>query len=184
MAEEKEYNEENFSDEEDIHINIHEPVENEVIDNRRLFIDLFSSMLVIGSLQRRVEHLNYPGNRRQFLPEVPNIRSITYSDYLRELEEEEMRIAIRESEEMYRYLEKKNVKIDGKNVVKYEDVKTELTECVICKEDFEKEDSVIMLKCSHVFHESCLEEAIKYLARCPMCRDDVDCEEIKKQYNK
>jgi hypothetical protein len=152
MSEEKENNEEYYDYESDDDITVN------IYTSEDRFIDTSLMMLYLFST------LNSP--------------RMSYLEYL---ENQQMRAAIRESEDMYKYLEKKDIEIDKKKIIKYGDIKTELTECVICKDDFSKEDEVIELKCSHVFHERCLNEAVKYIAKCPMCRDDVDCKEKDKK---
>ena len=47
--------------------------------------------------------------------------------------------------------------------------------CIICTEEFKKNDSVINLKCNtkHVFHENCIKQWIGKKAQCPICRFDL-----------
>ena len=43
--------------------------------------------------------------------------------------------------------------------------------CIICYEDFKKNQNVYNLPCSHIFHVHCLNKEIKYRQKCPMCRN-------------
>jgi hypothetical protein len=86
-----------------------------------------------------------------------------------ELENELLEYALRESEQMYKYLEKKNVKLEVESSF-YSKIKTHFTECIICKQDFEKEDIVVNLNCNHIYHKVCINEWNKYKQECPICR--------------
>lgn len=47
--------------------------------------------------------------------------------------------------------------------------------CLICLESFQLLDSVYDLKCSHMFHESCLNDSISYQHNtCPLCRESLE----------
>ena len=45
--------------------------------------------------------------------------------------------------------------------------------CPICLNDFEAEDELRMLPCSHAFHEGCVDEWLQVNATCPSCRRSV-----------
>ena len=45
--------------------------------------------------------------------------------------------------------------------------------CIICYEDFKKNQNVYNLPCSHIFHVHCLNKEIKYRQKCPMCRKEL-----------
>lgn len=45
--------------------------------------------------------------------------------------------------------------------------------CCICLENFTKEDDVVILKCNHNFHRSCISESFKYQQKCPLCRCEI-----------
>ena len=49
---------------------------------------------------------------------------------------------------------------------------SELTECVICLEDFKKEDMVTALPCDHrhYFHTHCIQEWSAKQRTCPLCK--------------
>ncbi|KAG0274585.1 hypothetical protein BGZ95_009639 [Linnemannia exigua] len=44
------------------------------------------------------------------------------------------------------------------------------TECSVCKDEFEGQDTCIQLKCKHIFHEDCIKPWLKTSATCPTCR--------------
>ncbi|XP_022800187.1 uncharacterized protein LOC111338048 isoform X2 [Stylophora pistillata] len=43
--------------------------------------------------------------------------------------------------------------------------------CTICRSDYEEDDSVLELPCSHLFHPPCITTWLKLHATCPTCRD-------------
>lgn len=42
-------------------------------------------------------------------------------------------------------------------------------ECIICLEDFQKNDLVTIIKCGHLYHTVCLYGWFKKKKRCPIC---------------
>jgi hypothetical protein len=48
-----------------------------------------------------------------------------------------------------------------------------LNQCSICLEDFVVGESVNILKCSHGFHEACLNEWLPHNLTCPICRQTI-----------
>lgn len=44
------------------------------------------------------------------------------------------------------------------------------TSCVICFEDYKKEDKIVLLKCSHIYHEKCITDWLNNDISCPLCR--------------
>jgi hypothetical protein len=46
-------------------------------------------------------------------------------------------------------------------------------ECSICLVDFETNDSVVALKCNHLFHKTCIVEWSCHKAECPNCREKI-----------
>jgi len=46
-------------------------------------------------------------------------------------------------------------------------------ECPICMEIIEKEMKLYDIKCQHIFHKDCLQDAIKSNLLCPMCREKI-----------
>ncbi|KAF8947614.1 hypothetical protein BGZ47_008506 [Haplosporangium gracile] len=44
------------------------------------------------------------------------------------------------------------------------------TECSVCKDEFERQDTCTQLKCKHIFHEDCIKPWLKTSATCPTCR--------------
>ncbi|KAI4292236.1 hypothetical protein PAPHI01_1510 [Pancytospora philotis] len=45
-------------------------------------------------------------------------------------------------------------------------------ECSICRDEFQGEDVVKMLKCGHLFHSACIDEWINIKKLCPLCKKD------------
>jgi len=53
--------------------------------------------------------------------------------------------------------------------------KDTLERCFICYEEWKDENEcVIELKCNHIFHKSCIEEAVTYQPKCPLCREKIE----------
>lgn len=93
------------------------------------------------------------------------------------LEERMLEAAIRESEQMYKTMERKpHVKLSiGKMLfesLEEQDRKTCLT-CSICRDDFIPKDEIMLLECKHIFHDKCISEWGKYKAECPSCRKPI-----------
>ena len=60
----------------------------------------------------------------------------------------------------------------------------EQNNCSVCKDDFELDNIVIRIPCSHVYHEDCILPWLKERNSCPTCRfelptDDEDYEQRK-----
>lgn len=45
--------------------------------------------------------------------------------------------------------------------------------CAICLSDFEEGDKLRVMRCSHRFHKSCVDEWLRVNASCPSCRMDI-----------
>lgn len=48
------------------------------------------------------------------------------------------------------------------------------TQCMVCLGDFEDDDEVRKLPCSHVFHKGCIDEWLRRCSDCPICKANVD----------
>ena len=48
-----------------------------------------------------------------------------------------------------------------------------LSECVICLENYKKEDKISILSCNHYYHTNCLNEWLKKKQECPLCRIEI-----------
>lgn len=72
-------------------------------------------------------------------------------------------------------VEQTNTKLNNYKIYEYDkDIfsKQDAT-CTICFDDFVEKDEIVFLHCDHIFHNKCLEEAIKYKTTCPICRDEI-----------
>lgn len=68
-----------------------------------------------------------------------------------------------------------HIEIDLPDLI-FNDIKhsiTDQTQCSICFTDFENEDSVCKLNCSHLLHSPCIREWAKYKDSCPICRAQI-----------
>ena len=48
-------------------------------------------------------------------------------------------------------------------------------ECAICLVNLEK---AVRLPCSHIFHDACVDEWLKYSTDCPICKRNMYCKKI------
>jgi E3 ubiquitin-protein ligase RNF38/44 len=44
---------------------------------------------------------------------------------------------------------------------------------VVCMSDFEQDDLLRVLPCSHEFHSDCVDRWLKVKRECPLCRRDI-----------
>jgi hypothetical protein len=60
--------------------------------------------------------------------------------------------------------------------ITYEDLNlSELTECQVCTEEFNKEDEIKKLICNHIFHKNCIKQWLcEESNKCPVCRVEVE----------
>lgn len=49
-------------------------------------------------------------------------------------------------------------------------------QCFICMEEFILNEEVLELECRHLFHKTCIENAIKYNPKCPLCKTNIKVE--------
>lgn len=47
-------------------------------------------------------------------------------------------------------------------------------ECFICMERFNDQENVIVLDCQHIYHPTCIQNAIAYNTKCPLCKQHID----------
>lgn len=102
-----------------------------------------------------------------------------YYEYYEDLEERVLNSVIEASAEEYRCFEKKNQVIVGITPSVYSSVKdtAKSNSCSICQIDYELEDSVMILKCDHIFHQTCVQEWAMYKPECPLCKSEIDVNE-------
>ena len=48
-----------------------------------------------------------------------------------------------------------------------------LNECIICLENYKKDDKISILSCDHYYHTKCLNEWLKKKEECPLCRIEI-----------
>jgi hypothetical protein len=58
--------------------------------------------------------------------------------------------------------------------VKYNKEKySENYQCIICMEEFEKNEKVKLLPCGHIFHDNCIKEWLMKQKSCPFCKSEI-----------
>ena len=68
--------------------------------------------------------------------------------------------------------------------VLYQSASYSLEKCFICFETFiEKEPLILLYPCLHLFHEPCIQEAIHYQSKCPLCRREIRVENVENVEN-
>jgi hypothetical protein len=90
-----------------------------------------------------------------------NIEITTFINLRIERQQEDVKIIL--SEEDFNNL----------SIIKYDDLKDHL-DCGICLTEYEKEDEIIKLECSHCYHKDCIKQQLcQYSSKCPTCKMDV-----------
>ncbi|CAF0782603.1 unnamed protein product [Didymodactylos carnosus] len=59
-------------------------------------------------------------------------------------------------------------------IVKYDEKKIKQSDCAICLIDFEQNQEVRQLPCSHVYHQKCIDQWLLKQFICPSCLTNVD----------
>ena len=49
--------------------------------------------------------------------------------------------------------------------------------CTICLDDFDNNDKLLKLKCSHIYHEKCIKTWFKNKSNCPNCNSSFSSED-------
>ena len=58
--------------------------------------------------------------------------------------------------------------------VKYDKNKySENYQCIICMEEFQKNEKVKLLPCGHIFHDNCIKEWLMKQKSCPFCKSEI-----------
>ena len=58
--------------------------------------------------------------------------------------------------------------------VKYDKNKySENYQCIICMEEYEKNENVKLLPCGHIFHDKCIKEWLMKQKSCPFCKSEI-----------
>jgi hypothetical protein len=66
--------------------------------------------------------------------------------------------------------EKVNIDVSSKT---YSETEKVFTNCSICSDDYNDDDTVSVLDCTHVFHKNCIEEWGHYNPVCPICKSSI-----------
>jgi len=67
--------------------------------------------------------------------------------------------------------------------VSHQQVEDEKLDCAVCKDNFQENDTALLLPCRHYYHEDCIKPWLSQHCTCPVCRYElpVDDEEYEKQ---
>jgi len=158
LEEEEEKKEDDTMNHEDIHENIHENVHENVHEDH--------------SSTERMTSMDNPFQMwvNMFLEELQEVQQSSVERHL-------LRQAYQESMNTY------HEELFPRDVQCHLDFQTDhrqgpfysfttcLEKCFICFELFQPQDQVIELReCRHLFHTSCIQEAIQFQKNCPLCR--------------
>lgn len=144
----------NINEKED-HLYCHNLYENEINNNRNINNNI-SNESMLGEediINTRNIQSNY---QRQVIPTDFNY-NITNYNY-----------------NSFDYNNNKNI-IENLKVNKIKDIsKFKEEKCIICLENFQINDSYILLQCIHFFHDDCIKKWILIKNRCPICNYEID----------
>lgn len=57
------------------------------------------------------------------------------------------------------------------NKISYTNLKDKDDECIICYENFDENNEILIFKCKHYFHRECIIKWLKKNNNCPICQD-------------
>ena len=60
--------------------------------------------------------------------------------------------------------------------IKYCDIENDIQECIICMDDFQKDETIFKINCncsSNYYHKSCLKKWFQKSCSCPVCRKNL-----------
>jgi hypothetical protein len=63
---------------------------------------------------------------------------------------------------------------DGKITRIQVDESVDQPSCVICMNEYNRNETILKLRCNHVFHEDCIKNWLKIKTDCPICRRVID----------
>ena len=68
-----------------------------------------------------------------------------------------------------------NININPPDIIEYiSDTDIKMNECIICLEEFKKNETVSIIKCGHMYHTNCLYTWFLTKAVCPLCDEILD----------
>lgn len=68
---------------------------------------------------------------------------------------------------------KKEVKKEEQSLHSFVNKSSNLSECVICLEKMKENEKLTILKCSHIYHHSCLVLWLSKKSICPLCDTNI-----------
>ena len=142
---------------------------NRIIDNT---INSYLENMYDRILERHEER-NNEENDEQYEENRNYMGIFMHEEHDRIMEDRIMHIAMEESLNHYKTQEKKpNIKLN----IKSKKATTNLVQekCAICTSEFEIDENVTFLTCSHVLHTECIDEWVMYKSECPICRGKID----------
>ena len=133
--------------------------ENKIIKNKNL----------IENKRQHLEEMNQNKKSRLTLKNKNDINNL----------EKEFKNNYEKYVEQYKndYLKNKGItkkQFDKLPKVKYNKEKySENYQCIICMEEFEKNEKVTLLPCDHIFHSNCIEQWLLKQRSCPFCKSEI-----------
>lgn len=77
------------------------------------------------------------------------------------------------ADELLRRNENVHLSSECGGVHKFSEGEARNSKCFVCMEDFRENEDVQCIPCAHVFHKECIENAVKFSTKCPLCRQEI-----------
>ena len=109
---------------------------------------------------------------------INNFSYLTIRNFVDDIYNDQLSIALQESLELYNSVEKKEDIIVDVSCILYKDIGDDeflknQNICSICLHEYENEDKISITQCKHVFHNSCIKEWGHYKQECPLCKNNL-----------
>ena len=102
-------------------------------------------------------------------------QKVRLKEQRRQQEEFEREYIRRQREQMREEEEEGNIITPNLNSIKLsQDLPSDKKSCIICLIDMKINDKIIILPCTHSFHEKCIIEWLKKKSTCPLCKEKVN----------
>lgn len=83
--------------------------------------------------------------------------------------QDNIEIAILQTEQQQELQKNDNIKINIKKDI-YKTEYNNFPNCIICSDEFKKNEEIAILECNHIYHINCINEWGFYKQECPLCK--------------
>lgn len=56
---------------------------------------------------------------------------------------------------------------------RYSTISDKNTQCTVCMDNIDLNQTIVQTQCNHIFHSKCLDNWVKYKSDCPICRKKI-----------